>query len=156
MINGTQEGERNRILEETRRCHPKAVIFQCKQAIRSLVPFPMWSRNSGNQSIRIKSAYLVAAVGNPGRLVRDIQELGIEIRGTKFFPDHYWLQPKDWMFCIEDARSRNAEAILLTEKDAIKIPNPPDFPLMVAVQSTEITDASGFELILKRCVEERA
>ncbi len=35
------------------------------------------------------SAYLVAALGNPQRFEQDVRRLGIEVRGAKFFSDHY-------------------------------------------------------------------
>jgi tetraacyldisaccharide-1-P 4'-kinase len=53
--------------------------------------------------------------------------------------------------CAREARSRNADAIITTEKDAVKISHPPDFPLMVSVQSTVMSDASAFEMMLKQC-----
>jgi tetraacyldisaccharide-1-P 4'-kinase len=49
-----------------------------------------------------------------------------------------------------------ADAIITTEKDAVKISQPPGFPLLVAVQATEVANAGAFKLALKTCVEERA
>jgi len=89
--------------------------------------------------------------GKPGSIPGGCRNLGIEIRGTKFFPDHYWLKPKDWIACIEEARRKNAGAIIITEKDAVKISHPPDFPLLVSVQSTEVSNAQEFEHTLKKC-----
>jgi hypothetical protein len=37
----------------------------------------------------------------------------------------------------------------------VKIGKPADFPLLVAIQSTEISDAAAFELLLKKVVKER-
>ena len=155
MINGTQDGAgTDCVREEIRRHHPTAAIFYCKQTIQSLAPFLEWKEDSGSQSVPARPAYLVAALGNPDRFREDVEKLGIEIRGTKFFPDHYWLKPKDWIACIEEARRKNAGAIIITEKDAVKISHPPDFPLLISVQSTEVSNAQEFEYMLKKCAGE--
>jgi tetraacyldisaccharide-1-P 4'-kinase len=108
-----------------------------------------------NQRARVQSAYLVAAVGNPERLYRDVRQMGIEVRGTGFFPDHYRLKPRDWRACKKGAHSQSADVIIITEKDAIKLEQPPDFPVYVAVQSTEILDAWKLERALRDTIEER-
>jgi tetraacyldisaccharide 4'-kinase len=157
MINGAQDGARTPcVTEEVRRHHPTAVIFYCRQTIQRLVPLPGWKEDSGSQSVSAPPAYLVAALGNPARFREDVEKLGIEIRGTKFFPDHYWIKQKDWVTCIEEARRKNAGAIIITEKDAVKISHPPDFPLLVSVQSTEVSNAQEFEHMLKKCAGERS
>jgi len=156
MINGARDGRgTDSVVAEVRRYHPRATIFHCKQIVQSLVPFSAWKEAAGFQTVPAQSAYLVAALGNPERFERDIRDLGIEIRGTKFFSDHYWLKPDDWATCIGEARDRDAGAIIITEKDAIKLSHPPDFPLLVSVQSTEVSDTNEFEQILKNCAEER-
>ena len=83
------------------------------------------------------------------------EQFGLEVRGTSFFADHHELRQQDWIACVQKARTAGADAILTTEKDAIKTKNPPDFPLFVAVQAIRISDANAFACILKDCVEER-
>jgi tetraacyldisaccharide 4'-kinase len=142
---------------EIRSLHPKAALYYCRQTIRCLIPFPSWKEGCEPHPPAPwpQSVYLATAVGNPERFRRDVGQLGIEVRGTRFFADHYWLTNKDWLACAEDARTKGADAILTTEKDAVKISQPPNFPLLVSVQSTEISDARAFELALNGFVEER-
>jgi tetraacyldisaccharide 4'-kinase len=159
MINGAvNQGESDSIAVEIHGLQEKGQIFYCGQSIRTLIPWSAWNEDSADHSAgtRIQSAYLVAAVGNPERFARDVRQLGIEVRGTGIFADHYWLKPKDWQACTETARSKSVDAIVITEKDAIKISQPPDFPLLVAVQSTEVLNPSVFEQVLKNSIEERA
>lgn len=156
IINGARDEEdTDSVVAEIRRYHPKVTLFHCKQRIRSLVPFSAWKDDAGSQTAPAQSAYLVTALGNPKRFERDIRELGIVIRGSKFYPDHYWPKPNDWIACIEEARSKDASAVIITEKDAVKISHPPNFPLLVSIQSTEVSDAKEFERVLKNCAEER-
>jgi tetraacyldisaccharide 4'-kinase len=159
MINGAlNKVESDSMTAEIHGLHEKGQIFYCAQSIRALIPFSTWNEGSAVHSAdtKIQSAYLVAAVGNPERLARDVRQLGIEVRGTGFFADHYWLKPKDWRTCVEAARSQSVNAIVITEKDAVKISQPPDFPLLVAVQATEVFNPAAFEQALRNSIEERA
>ncbi len=154
-----EEGRYEAVVEEIRHVHSRAPVFRCRQKIRSFIPFSAWqdgAADAGSPLAAVKRAYLVAALGNPQRFERDIRGMGISVQGKNFFRDHYRLEPGDWTRCSAEARARHAEAIIITEKDAVKISHPPDYPLLVAVQSTEVSDAAEFEQILTKGVEERA
>lgn len=155
VLNGTRDGDAgDPTTEEIARYHPQASIFCCSQTIESLVPLAAWgAMDFSAEAPRPHSAYLVAALGNPRRFEQDVRRLGIDVRGANFFPDHYWPAQEDWRACAEDARSKHAEAIITTEKDAVKILHPPDFPVMVSIQSTGMSDARAFEAMLLRCAE---
>jgi tetraacyldisaccharide-1-P 4'-kinase len=159
VINGAPEtGSSDSLETEIRNFHPDAVIFHCTQVIRSLIPFPSWLRNSSHpvSAETPQAAYLVSALGNPGRFLRDVRRRGIEVRGSRSYPDHHRLEQKEWLACTDEARSLAVDAIITTEKDAVKISRPPDFPLLVSIQSTELSDAGKFELVLKSCIEKYA
>jgi tetraacyldisaccharide 4'-kinase len=131
----------------------QAEVLTCEQKITVVVPFTDWQKSMECAVLStVKTAYPVAALGNPERFLRDLSRIGIAWRGKKFFPDHHKLSRRDWANCYEEARRNVADAIILTEKDAIKISHPPDFPLMVAVQSTEMSDAGALENILKKAL----
>jgi tetraacyldisaccharide 4'-kinase len=155
VLNGTRDEDAGDArIEEIARHHPKISIFCCSQTIESLVPLAAWdAMDFSAEAPQPYSAYLVAALGNPRRFEQDVRRLGIDVRGVKFFPDHYWPAPADWRACAEDARNKHAEAIITTEKDAVKIFQPPDFPVMVSIQSTCLSDARAFEAMLLHYVE---
>ncbi len=157
IVINVQPGEVSAPLEEeVRSLNGKAAIFHCSQTIRSMIPFPAWKENQEGciPAGRMRSAYLVAALGNPERFQRDVQRLGIDVRGARFFSDHHQLNREEWLACRAEAQNIRVDAIITTEKDAVKISQPPDFPLMVSVQSTQISDAGAFKLALKSCIEE--
>jgi tetraacyldisaccharide 4'-kinase len=159
LINGADGPmQADPVAAEIHAFHEKAPIFYCAQSIRALIPFSSWKEGLMNYETpaRIQAAYLAAAVGNPERFSQDVRQLGIEVRGTRFFTDHYWLKPKDWQACADAARSKSVDAIIITEKDAIKVSQPPDFPLQVAIQATEVFNKNSLELILKKSIEECA
>lgn len=170
MINGPQDPE-NSVENEIADLMTRAKIFHCRQSISSLVPFVSW-RDQPSLKLRRASqnsdegwhaeplpasgnAFLVSALGNPGRFRRDTEQLGIRIVGTKFFPDHHRIKTEDWQNCAEAARRDKAETMITTEKDAVKIGRAPDFPLLVAAQKTEIAEAGAFEALLEKIGKER-
>jgi tetraacyldisaccharide 4'-kinase len=162
VINASADsGAAGSMEKEVRRWNQAAGIFLCKQTIHALVPFHSWAASDGIPPPRGKEepaalkAYLVSAIGNPGRFHGDVRRLRIDVRGAAGFPDHYRLKTQDWQRCIEEARRSGAQVLIVTEKDAVKIEQPTDFPLMVAVQSTEISDPAAFESVLKKGIGER-
>jgi len=157
VINGIPEPGEQDLTEPTiRSLHVNARLFHCDQRIKALVPFSQWSNGEEEEHDAYpKSALVVAAIGNPDRFRRDVARLGIEVRGTRFFADHHRIDPKQWLSCRKEADAKAVDAIITTEKDAMKIEQPPDFPLLVSVQQTEMSDADSFELLLKNRIEER-
>ncbi len=157
VLNGPMDEPGAGLLEEEiRKFSPEAVVFHARQTIDALLPFDAWrAMDLRPGAPRPRRACLVAAVGNPRRFRRDIELLGIEVTGTRFFRDHYRLQDADWQACTAEARSRGADALITTEKDAVKCGRPPGFPLWVAVQATTVSDAAAFEEMLLRCVQNR-
>jgi len=147
------------ITDNLRKYAPEADFFQCNQRIQTIIPFSAWLDSHTPRHLHAhtppKTAFLAAAIGNPGRFRQDITDLGVETPGSVFFRDHAVIGKKDWEACAGAARKAKAEAIIITEKDAVKISSPPDFPLLVAVQNTELPDAGRFREILRRCILSR-
>ena len=148
LINGTGSGAR--LLDEAfGRIHPLARVFHCEQRIETLVPYPEWLSGNPAQGSVTAPVFLVAAIGNPYRLKRDVTALGLEICGSRFYRDHFAPGTAEWRTCWEKARSSGARCLLTTEKDAVKIRMDPGVPLVVAVQSTRISESDAFrEMIL--------
>lgn len=59
-----------------------------------------------------KRLHAVAGIGNPSRFFAYLHTLGLHVAEHPF-PDHYTYQPRELQF-------ENADAILMTEKDAVK------------------------------------
>lgn len=157
VLNGTPETSGSDFIEKViLEISPRIRIFHCIQRIVSLMPFAIWNgHESGNlSSVQCATALLAAALGNPARFLKDVGDLGIRVLDSRFFRDHHRLTREDWHRCIESARRCGAEAIIITEKDAIKIFEPPDFPLLVAVQSTFIDEPGEFERTLRDAIRD--
>jgi len=159
IINNTQVSGRtvDSVSSEIHCLQSEAALFHCEQSIEKLIPFTSWNNPEKAESniTSIESAYLVAALGNPSRFQTDVLKLGIRVSGSRFFKDHYRLRPQEWQDCVHNARESRAEAILISEKDAVKVSEPPDFPLLVSVQTTRFINEDAFIKILLRCTLER-
>jgi tetraacyldisaccharide 4'-kinase len=148
VVNGLPDAQVPEAIEaEVRAILPAPTIFHCVQEIERLVPFREWVDGHGEnvREDRPGSVFLVAAIGNPRRFQRDVQALGLDIKGMRFFRDHARLQPPDWHACMAEAKRRGAAALLTTEKDAIKMVTDLDLPIWVAVQSIRVTEQVELE-----------
>jgi len=133
-------------------------MFQLRTSVPAIVPFPRWAEGAtgAGDSVRPARAFLAAAIGNPARFRADIVGLGITVTGERFFRDHASPGKQGWAECGRQAERFGADWVLTTEKDAIKIAEPPPFPLAVCVQSARVDDAAAFAgLILEAAGRER-
>jgi tetraacyldisaccharide 4'-kinase len=64
------------------------------------------------RDFRSQKVHAVAAIGNPDRFFRSLQQAGLQLQ-THIFPDHHPFQP-------DDIRFGDGRAVLMTEKDAVK------------------------------------
>ncbi|MBZ5496874.1 MAG: tetraacyldisaccharide 4'-kinase [Acidobacteriia bacterium] len=138
-----------------RKIKQNASVFHCTQAIERLVPFTAW-RTGDCQAAPYPDAgpaFLVAAIGNPERFRRDVQGLGADILGVRFFRDHFCLQRSHWLSCAAEARAVGAAALITTEKDAIKLTDALDLPIFVAAQSVHLSEQQDLEWRLRAMIE---
>jgi tetraacyldisaccharide 4'-kinase len=159
VVNGAEKPESTgcRTASEIDTMGLEAETFFCEQIIAGLVPLESWmdGRAPDPANPRVRSAFLVAALGNPSRFRKDVENLGIRIAGSRFYRDHRKLEPPDWETCMRAARGAEAEAVIITEKDAIKIESRPGFPIRVAVQVTRMRNEEAYADLLRRCIERR-
>jgi tetraacyldisaccharide 4'-kinase len=140
-----------------RSINPESEVFHCTQHIEHMVLFDDWLEKGPGCSpcVDVPPVFLVAAIGNPERFRSDVLARGIGIKGARFYRDHFSPGPHDWSACVAEARACGAGALLTTEKDAIKLPRVLDFPLLVAVQSTQLAEQATLERIIRAMIEGR-
>jgi tetraacyldisaccharide 4'-kinase len=157
VVNGTRE-DMPSFEFLLKRLDVPAKIVRCEQRITALVPFSDWQKDRvfTESACSAETVFAVAALGNPQRFLQDLHGFGVEVKGKKLYADHYRPNKRDWTSCCEKAAGQGADALVITEKDAIKISDPPDFPLMVAIQSTKIFDEGELEKALRNCTGERS
>jgi len=73
-------------------------------------------------AFRGRSVFAFCGIAGPGRFFALLEECGARIAGRLAFPDHFAYPEKALVRIAAAARVAGAEALVTTEKDAIKIP----------------------------------
>lgn len=68
-----------------------------------------------------KRGALFAGIGHPGAFLTTVREMGLEIVGTKWFPDHHRYTHGDVASLLREGAFPSHEFLLTTEKDAVKL-----------------------------------
>jgi tetraacyldisaccharide 4'-kinase len=84
---------------------------------RSVLPIP---------AIADQKLFVFAGIARPRALLENWRQLGLQIRGARFFPDHHFFQPHELDSIKAQAEAAGASILATTEKDRVRLP--PDFP----------------------------
>jgi len=106
-------------LEEVRRqiIHAGArKVFDCRYSIESLLPV-------GDRPSVGKKVFLVSAIAKPLSFLKLMEEAGYQAVGSRFFPDHHQYTAQEIQSAVAEAERLGADAVVVTEKDAVKIQN---------------------------------
>ncbi len=97
-------------------------------------------------AVRGQRAYAFAAVARPQSVLRTLRELSVELVGSRFFPDHHRFTKAELDGLLREAKARNAEKLLTTEKDRVRLPA--GFPAWTVRLDVEILE--GADALSKR------
>lgn len=132
-------------------CRPDVPIFHAWHDVETLRPV-FGGDERDPQSLRARNVGVITAIGNPEVFTEDLRNLGMAVISETVMRDHHDYAPADLVKAIEQAREAGAEALLTTEKDAVKLERfePTDFPLY-AVRIAFRSDDEGqiLSLVLK-------
>jgi tetraacyldisaccharide 4'-kinase len=71
--------------------------------------------------LRNKKIWAFTGIGNPESFRKTIANLESQVLGFVSFPDHYWFKPEDIQKLMEEGEEKGAEALVTTEKDAVRL-----------------------------------
>ena len=95
-----------------------------------------------------KKVLAVSAIGDPASFEQTLADLGIEIVESMRYPDHHDYGEKDMAEVLYRAETLGVEAIIITEKDAVKVPGDvvrAKWRIPMYVISVEVTFQKGQE-----------
>lgn len=98
-----------------------------------------------------------AGIGNPQAFAATLRRLGSHVEALLVFPDHHVYTAADWYAMINIARRRNAECLVTTEKDAVRVPPSWQAPLPVYTLRVGLRFVCGqqaFQQRVRRLMEE--
>lgn len=137
--------------------HPQSCIELCD-----------WKRNIADEGMPIstikgKKVVAMSAIGNPTSFEQTVCSTGAEIIESFRFPDHHEYTQEEMVDAMEQAVRQGAEAIITTEKDAVKLPMeflaavPEERAIPVYILTVEVVLQDGrdeFEKMLKEKLEQ--
>ncbi len=126
-VDQAREGSRDLIRQTVRKYNPSALLVESIHEPRCLIPLAEWSTNLAGEGINVatingRKVMAVSAIGNPASFERTLRDLGAEIVSSLRYPDHHDYTIMEMEDILRQADSFAAEMIIVTEKDAVKIP----------------------------------
>jgi tetraacyldisaccharide 4'-kinase len=82
------------------------------------------ARGFGVEALRGKRVLLLAGVARPAGFRRTVASLGAEIVAERVFPDHHPFAATEIEEALRAADAASCEAVVTTEKDAVRLPPP--------------------------------
>jgi len=95
-------------------------------------------RRSGNQMLppsmlQGKKIYAFTGIAAPDKFRATLEEIGAKIIKFLAFPDHYFYKHADVRAIAQEAKAMNAEMVMTTEKDGVKLLRFQDFYREIAI-----------------------
>ncbi|KPK99712.1 MAG: hypothetical protein AMJ91_06710 [candidate division Zixibacteria bacterium SM23_73_3] len=102
------------------------------------------------KDVENKKALAFSGIGNPLSFENSLKQLQVQILKHRIFLDHFPYRKKDVWSLIQEATNLNANFIITTEKDSVRIPlmNQQDIPFYVLKIDLKIT--RGEEIFLQK------
>ncbi len=89
--------------------------------LKDFLAKPSASPNAVDNRRLAGSCLAFCALGNPNNFFEQLRGEKFNLAATKIFPDHHFYAPKDIEKLVAKARQTNAETLLTTAKDAVKL-----------------------------------
>lgn len=140
--------ESSTVSERMRGIAPRVPFF----GVRRHLGAPIWiARESRPAPDEHSPCFAVAAIARPGRFFSDLRAGGWNVSGTMSFPDHHWFTGADITAIAHAARAAGAEAIITTDKDAVRLEGHPcELPMARVPLAVSIEPPSFAEWLLER------
>ncbi len=161
-----EAGAGDYIRETVHKYNENAQIIESIHQPRCFIPLAEWFKDLaqdgiGTEKISGKKVMAVSAIGNPASFERTLRDLGAEVIESLRYPDHHEYTMTEMQDVLEQADALDAEAIVLTEKDAVKIPEEVakkiwSIPILVICVEVKFqTGGDEFKSELKRRLSEK-
>ncbi|MDR3108940.1 MAG: tetraacyldisaccharide 4'-kinase [Planctomycetaceae bacterium] len=113
--------ERARLREKLTALSPKAVYGEIVHRPVNVVSFGEKVTRQPVSMLKERKIFAFNGIGNPDAFERTLVQTGAEINGSKVFFDHHHYDESDIQHLADAAKKTNAEMIVTTMKDIVKI-----------------------------------
>lgn len=165
-VDQAETGAGEYIRDTVHKYNANAKIVESIHQPRCFIPLAEWFIDLSGEGISVESIsgqkiMAVSAIGNPASFEQTLRDLGAEIVESIRYPDHHEYTVKEMQDVLQQADALGAESIVITEKDAVKIPadfakstwNIPIFVICVEVKFQ--AGADEFQDELRRRLSEK-
>ena len=165
-IDQAEAGAGEYIRDTVHKYNKNAQIVESIHQPRCFIPLADWFKDLSQDGISTekisgRKVMAVSAIGNPASFERTLKDLGAEVIESLRYPDHHEYTMNEMQDVLQQADALDAEVIVLTEKDAVKIPEEvaetnwsiPIFVICVEVKFQ--TGGEEFKSELKRRLSEK-
>jgi len=148
---GEVDASRIEEITQTIRSHNSdAPIFRSDHLIPSLRAVD--GSTTDLESVRGKRIYAFCGIGSPASFFANLKKAGIDAAQSRAFPDHYAYSGQEWQDIQDAARAANADILITTEKDWVKIApfisaNPGELRIFRAELSLQFQEDHGKQLL---------
>ncbi len=97
---------------------PDVPLFTVRRALGAAVWIGL---APGEQPQASQPVFAIAGVAQPDRFFGDLEAAGWRVAGTMAFRDHHWFAASDVSRVVSAARAAGADAIVTTDKDAVRL-----------------------------------
>lgn len=132
-------------VQTARRHNPTAPVMHSRHLCTGLYRLDRPNSTIAPGEMAGLSVVALSAVGNPASFAAAVLELGAELAEQVTFPDHHHYLASDWRHVRDAVRTHDTDCVVVTEKDAVKLPPvPADLPpVLVLVADLEVTHGEG-------------
>lgn len=130
------------LVATARRWAPHAPVMQCRHRPTTVYPLSDPAAERPAEELGGKRVLALSALGNPAAFEATLLGLGADVADRVALDDHHHYVPEDYRLVHQLARAGDADFIVVTEKDAVKLPPPrPGMPPVHALKvDLEITE----------------
>ena len=126
-VDQAAEGSREYIRDTVHRYNDGAQIVESIHEPRRFIPLADWYVDIAGEGVDVnqmrgRKIMAVSAIGNPASFEQTLSDLGVIIIESLRYPDHHDYSMLEMSDILRQAENMGAEAIVITEKDAVKIP----------------------------------
>lgn len=102
------------------------------------------------KKVKINKALAFCALGNPENFFVQLRRERFDLVATLIFPDHHFYAPKDIERIEREAKTKKAEILLTTAKDAVKLESFEfRLPCFVVESELRFDDEAGFQRMIR-------
>lgn len=94
----------------------------------------------------------ISGLAQPDRFIADLLHFGMTIALRRDFVDHHRYRQEEFLKVVKQAQAAGAEAVLVTEKDAVKLPDQLDSLAALPIYAAGIEFRCEEEIALKGLV----